>query len=157
VAVTAPGVNLVSTFPGGYGRELDGTSFSTAFVSGVAALILSRYPHLSNTAVVQRIDATADGQTGPGTGNGMINPLQAVTAVLPAASASAAPPAAVPGLVPVATAPVPPPLPTSAALAITGGALAGALAVAFGAVVITRGRRRHWRAARADVPADDSG
>lgn len=156
VAVTAPGVNLVSTFPGGYGTQLNGTSFSTAFVSGVAALILSRYPHLSNTAVVQRIEATADGQTGPGTGNGMINPLQAVTAVLPAARATAAPPTAVPGSVPVATAPVPPSLPTNAALAIAGGALAGALVVAVGAIVIIRGRRRHWRAARADIPADDT-
>jgi len=156
VAVTAPGVNLVSTFPGGYGKELNGTSFSTAFVSGVAALVRSRYPHLPGPAVVQRIEATADGPTGPGTGNGMVNPLQAVTAVLPAASASASPPAAAPGSVPVATAPVPPPLPTRAALAITGGALAGALVVALGAVVITRGRRRHWRAARAGPPADDS-
>jgi membrane-anchored mycosin MYCP len=156
VAVTAPGVNLVSTFPGGYGKELNGTSFSTAFVSGVAALVRSRYPHLRGPAVVQRIEATADGPTGPGTGNGMVNPLQAVTAVLPAASATASPPAAAPGSVPVATAPVPPPLPTGAALAITGGALAGALVVALGAVVITRGRRRRWRAARAEIPADDS-
>lgn len=156
VAVTAPGVNLVSTFPGGYSKELNGTSFSTAFVSGVAALVRSRYPHLSAAAVVQRIEATADGPNGPGTGNGMVNPLQAVTAVLPAASATATPPAPAPGSVPVATAPVPPPLPTSAALAITGGALAGALVVALGAVVIIRGRRRHWRAARAEVPADDT-
>jgi type VII secretion-associated serine protease mycosin len=155
VAVTAPGVNLVSTYPGGYAKELRGTSFAAPFVSGVAALILSRYPHLSNTAVVRRIEATADGQAGVGTGNGMVNPLAAVTAVLPAAAATASPSPAVTGLVPVATAPVPPPLPTTAALTITGAALAGALAVAAGAVVITRGRRRRWRAARADVPADD--
>jgi hypothetical protein len=60
-------------------------------------------------------------------------------------------------LVPVATAPKPPDLPVAAALMITGGALAAAFAVAIGAVVIRRGRRRGWRAARAQARADDSG
>ena len=45
VAVTAPGVSITSTAPGGYSvNSLNGTSFATAFVSGVAALVRSRYP-----------------------------------------------------------------------------------------------------------------
>lgn len=158
VAVTAPGVNLVSTFPGGgYVTQIQGTSFSAPFVSGVAALIRSRYPHLPAAAVVRRIEATADGQTGPGTGGGMVNPLQAVTAIVPLSGVTSPPQAAPPELVPVATAPKPPDLPVAAALMITGGALAAAFAVAIGAVVIRRGRRRGWRAARAQARADDSG
>jgi type VII secretion-associated serine protease mycosin len=155
VAVTAPGLNLASTWPGGYLTKLAGTSYSTAFVSGVAALVISRYPHMTAAQVAQRIEATADGQTGPGTGNGLVNPLQAVTAVLPAVGAGGPAPPASPALVPVATPPAPPRLPVAAALTVTGGAIAAAFAVAMGAVVISRGRRRHWRAARAEVPAED--
>ena len=88
VAVTAPGVNITSTAPGGYSvNSLSGTSFATAFVSGVAALVRSRYPSLSGPEVVSRIKETADGSTGPGTGDGLVNPLQAVTAILAAAAA----------------------------------------------------------------------
>jgi type VII secretion-associated serine protease mycosin len=155
VAVTAPGVNIASIWPGGYQTKLLGTSYSTAFVSGVAALVIARYPHLNPAQVARRIEATADGQTGPGTGNGLVNPLQAVTAVLPAGGAAGSAPPASPALVPVATPPAPPRLPVAAALAVTGGAIAAAAAVAMGAVMISRGRRRHWRAARAEIPAED--
>ena len=69
-----------------------GTSFATAFVSGVAALVRSRYPRLSAAQVVARIEATADGGAGPGTGSGLVNPVQAVTALLaPGAAPSPAP------------------------------------------------------------------
>ena len=39
---------------------------------------------------MDRVEATADGRAGPGTGNGLVNPLQAVTAILPASPAPSA-------------------------------------------------------------------
>ena len=72
------------TFPQAYNPGDNGTSFATAFVSGVAALVRAAYPGLGEAQVVTRIAATADGPAGPGTGGGMVNPVQAVTAVLPA-------------------------------------------------------------------------
>jgi subtilisin family serine protease len=64
----------------------NGTSFAAAFVSGVVALVRSAHPGLSAAQVVARIEATARGAAGPGTGHGMVDPVRAVTAVLPAES-----------------------------------------------------------------------
>jgi membrane-anchored mycosin MYCP len=94
VGVTAPGVNVTSaypgTFPAAYDAVQNGTSFAAAFVSGVVALVRSAHPGLTAAQVVARIEATAHGGTGPGTGHGMVDPVRAVTAVLPAEQASAA-------------------------------------------------------------------
>jgi hypothetical protein len=94
VGVTAPGVNVTSaypgTFPAAYDAVQNGTSFATAFVSGVVALVRSAHPGLNAAQVVARIEATAHGGTGPGTGHGMVDPVRAVTAVLPAEQAGAA-------------------------------------------------------------------
>jgi len=88
VAVTAPGVNVTSAYPGtfpeAYAPVQNGTSFAAAFVSGVVALVRSAHPGLSAAQVAARIEATARGAAGPGTGHGMIDPVRAVTAVLPA-------------------------------------------------------------------------
>jgi membrane-anchored mycosin MYCP len=92
VAVTAPGVNVTSaypgTFPDAYAPVQNGTSFAAAFVSGVVALVRSAHPGLSAAQVVARIEATARGAAGPGTGHGMVDPVRAVTAVLPAESSA---------------------------------------------------------------------
>ena len=88
VSVTAPGIDVTSaypgTFPAAYNPGDNGTSFAAAFVSGVAALVRAYHPDLDEAQLVARITATADGPAGPGTGRGMVNPVQAVTAVLPA-------------------------------------------------------------------------
>ncbi len=154
VAVTAPGVDITSAFPGGYEQDnLYGTSYATAFVSGVAALVRSRYPKLHARQVVARIEATADGGTGPGTGNGLVNPVEAVTAILGDGSAqSPSPLARAP--VPVSGA-LPPDRTARSALGVAGGSLGVAALVALGAVVCREGRRRRWRAQRAGDP--DSG
>jgi len=93
VAVTAPGVNVTSaypgTFPDAYAPAQNGTSFASAFVAGVVALVRSAHPELSAAQVVARIEATAHGPVGPGTGHGLVDPVRAVTAVLPAASPGA--------------------------------------------------------------------
>jgi membrane-anchored mycosin MYCP len=148
VAVTAPGVGVTSAYPGsGYQvSDLDGTSYATAFVSGVAALLRARYPRLSNAAVVQRIEQTANGNAGPGTGDGLVNPLQALTAIVPPRAAQSPSPAARPQPVSVYRAPRPDRAVIDTALEATAGALGAAAVVAVGALVIRQGRRRRWRA-----------
>jgi len=148
VAVTAPGVNVTSTTPGGY-EAYNGTSFATAFVSGVVALVRSRYPRMSGPEVVKRIEETADGSTGPGTGDGLVNPLLAVTAILAPAVAQSPVPTPRPRPVSVERAPRPDLAARTTALQVVAGALGLAALVAIGAVVIREGRRRRWRAGRA--------
>ena len=156
VAVTAPGVNVTSAWPGGFRDDsLSGTSFAAPFVSGVAALVRSRFPRLSGPAVVHRIEATANGGTGPGTGDGLVNPLEAVTAILPPGPAPSPSASARPRPVSVPRAPPPDQAARTIALTVTAAALGAAALVALGAVVISQGRRRRWRAGRARIPADD--
>ena len=153
VEVTAPGENITSAFPGGYQNDLNGTSFAAPFVSGVAALVRARYPRMPAAQVVARIEATADGTTGPGTGNGLVNPVQAVTAILGARSTRSIAPVAKPQRVSVSR--TLPPDPTArTALAVAGGALMVAALAALGAVIIRYGRRRRWEAGRTQTPAD---
>jgi type VII secretion-associated serine protease mycosin len=155
VAVTAPGVNVTSTCPGGYCQNnLSGTSYATAFVSGVAALVRARYPAMTAAQVVRRIEETANGGSGPGTGDGLVNPLQAVTAILPARSAHSPLPTLRPQPVSVQRAPPPNRAARTAALEVVAGALTMAALVALGAVVISQGRRRRWRAGSSQIPAD---
>ncbi len=60
VGVAAPGVDIESTFLGSTYHLLSGTSMSTPFVSGLAALILSQKPALTPSQVKDRILRTAD-------------------------------------------------------------------------------------------------
>jgi membrane-anchored mycosin MYCP len=146
VEVTAPGDNVTSDCPGGYNTQLSGTSFATAFVSGVAALVRARYPNLSAPAVVSRIEETANGNTGPGTGDGLVNPFQAVTAILPSGPVASSSPPVRRQPVSVTRAPLPDRSAIDTATEVTAGALGATAVVALGAVVIREGRRRRWRA-----------
>jgi membrane-anchored mycosin MYCP len=155
VAVTAPGENLTSACPGGYQvGNLNGTSYATAFVSGVAALVRARFPRLTGPQVVARITATANGAAGPGTGHGVVNPLQAVTSLTAAAAAPGPSPTPRPQPVSVAKAPPPDLAVRRAALTVAASTLGAAALVALGALVIVQGRRRRWRAGGAEIPAD---
>jgi thermitase len=51
VDVAAPGENIYSTLPNGRFGYMSGTSQATAFVSGIAALLLSCDPHLKPTKI----------------------------------------------------------------------------------------------------------
>jgi membrane-anchored mycosin MYCP len=142
VQVTAPGTSIVSTSPNGYYID-NGTSFATAFVSGVAALIIAEHPEFTEQEVIDRIVDTADGNTGPGTGAGMVNPLQAVTALALGGGTKVA------GLPrqPVSVSRVAPqdPATRSASIGITLGSLGGVALLVAGSIVTRQGRRRRWR------------
>jgi membrane-anchored mycosin MYCP len=156
VAVTAPGESLTSACPGGYQvGDLNGTSYATAFVSGVAALVRARFPRLTGPQVVARIKATANGAAGPGTGGGLINPVLALTSLTVSATPSPSPTTR-PRAVAVAKAPPPDLAVRRAAFEVAAGALGAAALVTIGALVITQGRRRRWRAGRTEVPRADS-
>jgi subtilisin family serine protease len=59
VDIFAPGVDILSTVPGGEYRQNSGTSMAAPVVSGVAALLMSYYPELSAAEVREIILASA--------------------------------------------------------------------------------------------------
>ncbi|MEN3535426.1 S8 family serine peptidase [Microbispora sp. ZYX-F-249] len=153
VAVLGPGQDITSTWPGrSYMGGLEGTSFAAPYVAGVAALVRARHPKLNQERVRWRITATADGGVGAGTGAGMVNPLLAVTAILPLEAVDA------PVIAPPAPAPLPPGA-VSKAAPVDQGAIDLALTIAVAAlcaaglivavrVFVPMGRRRGWRPGR---------
>jgi len=80
VSLTAPGVSLMAAVPPeGYAR-ISSTSTSSGIVAGVAALILSRYPHLTVAQVTQALTGgtTTDRAGAPGVGHGTVDAARAV-------------------------------------------------------------------------------
>ncbi|MDF2826542.1 MAG: type secretion-associated serine protease mycosin [Mycobacterium sp.] len=154
VDIAAPGEQVVSLHPGGsgvvdtvtaFGRAvpISGTSYAAPVVSGVAALVRSRFPELTARQVMQRIEATAhalgDGWS-PATGHGLVDPAAALSdeaLTRPAPPAPAAPLHIDPTDAPVGT--------SADRTAFTGAAIcAGLLAVAVAAARLRRdgGQRR---------------
>ena len=85
IAVAAPGVDVLAPVEGGKHELLSGTSFATAYVSGIAALLLERDPTLDAAAVTRLIAAGAD-DLGPvgrddDFGAGRVNALSALKSV----------------------------------------------------------------------------
>lgn len=156
VAVVAPGKDIISTYPHDQYFRNSGTSFSAPYVAGTAALVESYHPNLTAAQVKHRIEVTADGGTSVGSGHGMINPLRAVTAVLPEEDGRSAQP--------VRAHPVALLKPGHSdhftrmmALGIVGGALGVAAAVGAGGIIIPAGRRRGWTPGRRTTTPDDDG
>ncbi|WP_434452839.1 type VII secretion-associated serine protease mycosin [Lentzea sp. E54] len=103
VSIAAPGEEIISVDPKGKGltnanvtaqgvQDIKGTSFASPYVAGITALVRERFPELKARQVMDRLKATAlhpGGVTGKDNkvGFGMINPVAALTAVLPAESA----------------------------------------------------------------------
>ena len=83
VAIAAPGVDILVPAPGESYAMSSGTSFSAAYVSGIAALILERKPELGAAAVSKSL-LTAARDLGPKGrddmfGQGLVDAYQAVT------------------------------------------------------------------------------
>jgi subtilisin family serine protease len=100
VALAAPGADIFLPAPDGKYQVTSGTSFSAAFVSGVAALVLERNPALKPNDVRAILTNTARDLGAPGRddlfGAGEADAFAAVTAAsvapaMPVASASDAP------------------------------------------------------------------
>ncbi len=105
VSVAGPGTEIISldpsgklanlTIDGGKQIQIQGTSFAAPYVAGLAALVRERFPKLNAREVMNRIKATAQHPSAPGgrdnrVGYGMINPIAALTAMIPSESGIAA-------------------------------------------------------------------
>lgn len=105
VGVAAPGTRIISLDPaegsdglanltfesGDKASEIQGTSFAAPYVAGLAALIKAKYKNLDGRGIVNRIKQTAQHPAAPGgrdnfVGYGVINPVAALTAILPSES-----------------------------------------------------------------------
>ncbi|MCV7378395.1 type VII secretion-associated serine protease mycosin [Mycobacterium alsense] len=153
VGVAAPGENIVSVSNrdgGGLANglpdehqqliALSGTSYAAGYVSGVAALVRSKYPQLTATQVVHRITATAhNGARAPSNvvGAGAVDPVAALTWELPAGNPSGGPAAR-----PVAAPPTPAPESTTPRTVAFAGTAALAVVVAIVAAITAIVRKK---------------
>jgi membrane-anchored mycosin MYCP len=152
VGIAAPGENIVSVsnrdgggLANGLPNEhqqlvaLSGTSYSAGYVSGVAALVRSKYPTLTAAQVVRRISATAhNGARTPSdvVGAGTVDPVAALTWELPAGPEEAVP------VKPVALPPTPAPKDNTPRIVAFAGTAALALIVAAVAAIAAINARR---------------
>lgn len=82
--IMGAGVSVLSTYIGGKYARASGTSFSTPHVSGVAALIWSKFPKLTAKQIRESLESTAIDKGKDGFDNiyfgGIVNPIQAYQA-----------------------------------------------------------------------------
>ncbi|MER6303420.1 type VII secretion-associated serine protease mycosin [Kitasatospora sp. NPDC001539] len=150
VKVAAPGVDMLSTVPGGGQCVDNGTSFAAPYVSGLAALLIGAHPKWTAAQVRAWIEQTAQRtERDPNrfVGWGVVDPVKAVTTAPESAPSAAVPDAPVQ----LAAAPiVPAPVGLGETQADRDGRTAtyvlgiGALLVALliGGGVVLRDRRR---------------
>ena len=111
VSVAAPGTNITSLDPapssqptlanqvveGGKSGPIQGTSFAAPYVAGLAVLVRAEFPKLNARQVMKRIEATAQHPGAPSghdqyIGYGVVNPIAALTAIVPAEEGIGTPP-----------------------------------------------------------------
>ncbi len=160
VGAAAPAVSVVSLDPSKVDGSLvnsqitnsgpqpiAGTSFASALVAGLAALIRQRQPELSAYQVIQRIRLTSHGAAGglaSFTGSGSVDPMAALTAPVDLTVPLSAP--GVPSVVAQPDPPPPPPDHTDRNVALaTTIALGSAVFVALVVALARGGRRRGER------------
>jgi type VII secretion-associated serine protease mycosin len=152
VGIAAPGENIVSVSNrdgGGLANglpddhqqmvALSGTSYAAGYVSGVAALVRSKYPQLTAAQVVRRITATAhNGARAPSNvvGAGSVDPVAALTWELPAGNQPGA------AAKPVAAPPTPAPKDTTPRTVAFAGTAVLALVVAAAAAIAASTRKK---------------
>lgn len=154
--ICAPGVDIVSTGLHDKYTTAEGTSDSTAIVSGAVALVRAKFPQLSAAEVIHRIAATADDNGPPGRdddcGFGELNIVKALTADVPplsgggSAGASASPSGSAAGPAPAssggAAAPAAAADKGSSAPLVVGVVVVVLLVAGLGAFVVVRRQRR---------------
>jgi len=82
VGVAAPGVDMISTVPGGGHCADNGTSFSAPYVAGVAALIKAKHKDWTQEQIVAQIEQTAERSIAGHdrlVGWGVVDPVRALT------------------------------------------------------------------------------
>lgn len=83
IELVAPGVQILSTYPGSSFEYLDGTSMATPYVAGLAALILSAHPQMDVQTLRGTLASTADDIYDSGydtwSGYGRVNAYRALT------------------------------------------------------------------------------
>ncbi|MER6600933.1 type VII secretion-associated serine protease mycosin [Streptomyces parvus] len=82
VGIAAPGVDMISTVPGGGHCSDNGTSFSAPYVAGVAALIRAKHPDWTQAQIVAQIQQTAERSIAghdSAVGWGVVDPVRALT------------------------------------------------------------------------------
>lgn len=156
VGVAAPAINVVSLDPSKVTGELvnaqitdkgpeaiAGTSFASAAVAGLAALIRQRHPELTAHQVIERIRRTARSSSqvvSTLTGSGVVDPMAALTGPvdlsIPMVSPAVEPVAGVPG------APPPPPDNTGRNVALAATVALGSAVFVVLVVSLARGGRR---------------
>lgn len=158
VGVAAPGTQIISLDPaegsdglanltfesGDKASEIQGTSFASPYVAGLAALVKAKYPNLDAKGIINRIKETAQHPAAPGgrdnfVGYGVIDPVAALTASLPSEVGNLAP------IPPPQLAQLPPAndrssTPVIVALAGTGGGVVALLITLFVMRTIRRNR-----------------
>ncbi|WP_369828196.1 type VII secretion-associated serine protease mycosin [Mycobacterium sp. E1214] len=119
VDVAAPGDGVPSLAA----APVSGTSYAAPLVSGLAALVRARFPALTARQVMQRLESTAHHPAGGWNalvGNGVVDPLAAVSTGAPPPADPATTAAPVPLAPP---APPHPPTPRADVRAVTGAAI----------------------------------
>jgi type VII secretion-associated serine protease mycosin len=151
IGLAAPGDSITTVTRGGQGYvTVTGTSFATAIVSGAAALLRSRFPHLSGPDVVARLEHTAvppgDGSHDNQLGYGIVDPFAALTLSAPAPG-SAATGSTRGGSVPIqAIHPRGTHGSSGRVLGVTAVLIALAVLVGLATISVRTGRRRGWYA-----------
>ena len=151
VGIAAPGQDITSvsndeagTLANGLPRDRDrvdpvrGTGYAAAYVSGVAALVRSRFPELTAAEVIERLTGTANSAArSPSNlvGAGRIDPVAALTWNVPARTETD--PAAT-----IAVAAPPPPVSRDPVPRVVAFAGAGALALIALAVLVVSTKRK---------------
>ncbi|MFJ4922723.1 type VII secretion-associated serine protease mycosin [Streptomyces sp. NPDC088725] len=82
VGIAAPGVDMISTVPGGGHCADNGTSFSAPYVAGVAALLKSKHGDWTGKEIVAQIQQTAERSIAGHdrlVGWGVVDPVRALT------------------------------------------------------------------------------
>jgi membrane-anchored mycosin MYCP len=160
-ALLAPGSMLVSIAPTGPGEVTagSGTGLAVGFAAGTAALVRAYHPDLSAGQVAARLLGTADHPPGHlpdrAAGFGTVDPVAAVSAVLPAETADPPAPRAGAATVHIGRTSRPRNPPARRALTLAAALVGTALAAAGARAVLRRGRDRHWRPADLGVHPGD--